>query len=340
MKVPKLVQMAIDISRALWGAFRGFELSYYPRREKTADKIHSKEAINTIRSAFKNFQFERSDIDKIDPKLLVDRAKDSLEEAKKQTEYQDAKAGRLLTIVAFLTAAVGTVFGKFIDLYPLHNVAAPVGVAGHLVPVTYAFFGVYLLLVAAGALVSFHAMSTRFVWPGDSNLAEKSEPESLLFWQQIIRTRPESWGSAFAGDKGALLRNYYVNYTTEAYLIATKVADKLRYLDPGQRLLIASIRVLFGLFVLIIFTFALVTPPQNAVATSCAAGTATPSTPALAGSSVITAAPLLTQATSANEEPSFTAASHAVATPAPIAAPKTNQPLTPGEMSVAHSMSH
>jgi len=251
--------------KALGGSFFGRDLSYYPRRAKTAEKIESKDLLEAISKSLDGFQFDPAELAKAsDPKLLLDRAKDSLEEAKKQTEYQDAKAGRLLTIVAFLTAAVGTVFGKFIDLYPLHNGAASVSETSLWVTATYLLFGIYLLLVAAGALVMFHAMSTRFVWPpGGSNLADKDEIGSLLFFQQIIRTKPEAWGEVFAGDKAELLRTYYKNYATEAYLIAAKVADKLRYLDPGQRLLNLSIRVLLCLFLSIILTFTQVAPPSK-----------------------------------------------------------------------------
>lgn len=258
---------SLTLMQALAGSFFGRDLSYYPRREQTGEKIESKEMLEAIRKSLDTFDFDSAELAKTaDPKLLLDRAKDSLEEAKKQTEYQDAKAGRLLTIVAFLTAAVGTVFGKFIDLYPLHIGAAPLGETSLWVTATYLLFGIYLLLVAAGALVMFHAMSTRFVWPpGGSNLADKDEIMSLLFYQSIVRTKPEAWGKVFAGDKAELMRTYYKNYATEAYLIANKVADKLRYLDPGQRLLNLSIRILLCLFLLIILTLAIVAPPPKAV---------------------------------------------------------------------------
>lgn len=260
-----MMKTVIDVLRALGGSFFGRDPSYYPRRS-ASEKIESKEMLDAIKASLKDFKFDANELGKADPKLLLDRAKDSLEEAKKQTEYQDAKAGRLLTIVAFLTAAVGTVFGKFIDLYPLRNGAAAVSETSLWITVTYLLFGVYLLLVAAGALVTFHAMSTRFVWPTANNLADKPDVDSMLFWQQIIRTKPEAWGTVFAGEKGELLRTYYLNYVSEAYLVSAKVADKLRYLDPGQRLLILSIRVLFGLFLLIALTFTLVPPPPKAAA--------------------------------------------------------------------------
>ncbi|CAN7595358.1 hypothetical protein [Variovorax paradoxus] len=274
MRAPAKIRTEMGFLGAIWGSLLGSGLSYYPRQEESAKRIESKEMLEGIQKSLKGFDFDPAELTKAsDPKLLLDRARDSLEETKKQTEYQDAKAGRLLTIVAFLTAAVGTVFGKFIDLYPLHNGLAPVSETSLWVSLTYLLFGIYLLLVAAGALVTFHAISTRFVWPpGGSNLADKNEIVSLLFFQQIVRTKPESWGKAFAGDKAELLRMYYKNYVTEAYLVATKVADKLRYLDPGQRLLIASIRVLFALFLLLIVTFVLVPPPPKTAATPAATG--------------------------------------------------------------------
>jgi hypothetical protein len=242
---------------AIWGALRGKDLTHYPRQDASTP-IESKALLDAIQRSLDKFSFENSDGKAVDPKLLIDRAKDSLEEVKKQTEYQDGKAGRLLTIVAFLTAAVGTVFGKFVDIYPLHKALHMGGWASLWVASTYLLFGVYLLFVAAGAMVTFHAMSTRFVWPGGSNLADLDSVRSFLFFQQIIRTKPEAWGDAFAGDKNDLLRGYYKHYVAEAYLVAAKVADKLRYLDPGQRLLLSGIRVLLGLFILVMITFALI----------------------------------------------------------------------------------
>lgn len=247
---------------ALWGALCGKDLTHYPRQDENTP-IESKALLDAIHNALDNFSFGSGETEVVDPKLLIDRAKDSLEEVKKQTEYQDGKAGRLLTIVAFLTAAVGTVFGKFVEIYPLHRSLDIGGWTSFWVASTYFSFGAYLLFVAAGAMVTFHAMSTRFVWPGGRNLADLDVVRSFLFFQQIIRTKPEAWGNAFAGDKTDLLRGYYKHYVAEAYLVAAKVADKVRYLDPGQRLLLSGIRVLLGLFILVMITFALV-PPTNA----------------------------------------------------------------------------
>jgi hypothetical protein len=262
--VKKLWKALVDIVRAIFESFFGVDVSYHPRREKTGARIETDEMIASILKGLDQFSFESTDPAKtVDPKMLMDRAKDSMEEAKKQTEYQDGKAGRLLTIVAFLTAAVGTVFGKFVDTYPLHS-PPPAGATSPWVTASYLLFGIYLLLVASGALVTFHAMSTRFVWPKGSNLADEDHVRSLLFYQQVVRTKQEAWGKAFTDDKSALLRTYYKNYVTEAYLISAKVADKLRYLDPGQKLLLWGIRVLLALFVVVMLSFALVAPPTKA----------------------------------------------------------------------------
>src|SRR5687767_14416804 len=95
------------VLKALWGSLIGQELTFYPRRP--CQSIRAQDAINEILEALTESPLGATAPTSGDPKLLLERAKDSLEEAKKQTEYQDGKAGRLLTIVAFLTAAVGTV---------------------------------------------------------------------------------------------------------------------------------------------------------------------------------------------------------------------------------------
>lgn len=280
MNLPAIIQSPIDVVRALFGSMFGVDVAYYPRKADGGANLSPEDMLKGIQDSFGGFAFSPDELIKsADPKLLLDRAKDSLDEARKQTEYQDAKAGRLLTIVAFLTAAIATVFGKFIDLYPLHSGQASVRDAAPWVMITYGLFGLYLLLVAAGALVTFHAMSTRFVWLGGKDQADKPEVGSVLFFKQVIRTRPESWGELFAGDRGELLRTYYKNYVTEAYLISAKVADKLRYLDPGQRLLLWSIRILLGLFCSLIMTFVIVAPPPKANAETVGSGVAATSPP-------------------------------------------------------------
>ncbi|APG86989.1 hypothetical protein SAMCCGM7_pB0274 (plasmid) [Sinorhizobium americanum CCGM7] len=74
--------------------------------------------------------------------------------------------------------------------------------------------------------------------------------------------------------------HYLKNYITEAYLVATKVADKLRYLEPAQQLQSWAIKALIFWLIALSVTFVFVTPPQKdsngvirmSVAADCAGG--------------------------------------------------------------------
>lgn len=144
--------------KALWNSLIGGDIGYYPRQSN--QRVPSDDIIKRVTARLNDCE-----IGPADTKTLMDRVKDSLEEVKKQTEYQDNKAARLLTIMAFLTAAVAAVFSKFIDGYPLHDTSF-IDWQWYLVIASYAFFALYILSVAAGAMMSFHAMRTRFFWPG------------------------------------------------------------------------------------------------------------------------------------------------------------------------------
>lgn len=198
----------------------------------------------------------------IDERYL-DRAKESLKEVKDLTEYQDQKAARLLTIVAFLTAAAGALFAKMLDAYPIHQVFLESTGKGAFLAVAYGLFGLFLILVACGALVIFHATQSRFVWPKEkSDEAKYQKANSFLFYQSIFRTDPVGWSSSFVDHTSAkdspdrLTPIYYKNYISEAYLIAAKLGDKLRYLQPGQQLLQYAIRILL-IWLLLLFAVAL-----------------------------------------------------------------------------------
>lgn len=186
---------------------------------------------------------------------LFEKAKDSLEEAKALTEYQDQKVSRLLTVVAFLSAAAGTIFGKFADRFPLQTFTW-IDVPQYFVVLAYVLFFAFVLVVAAGALVSFYATRTRFVWDASSPNVVKhnSPPKSLLFFQESIRSSPEQWAKSFArikSESDELLLEYYKNYVIESYLINSKVADKIRLLEPAQVWLWRSIRLLLAWLILV-----------------------------------------------------------------------------------------
>ncbi|RWK56805.1 hypothetical protein [Mesorhizobium sp.] len=83
----------------------------------------------------------------------MDLARESLDEVKALTDYRDGKATRLLTIITFLSALAGVLFGKLADLYPLHaSLAQPEATWWHL-----ALIGNYLIFcpVCAKAYIAY-----------------------------------------------------------------------------------------------------------------------------------------------------------------------------------------
>jgi hypothetical protein len=73
---------------------------------------------------------------------------------------------------------------------------------------------------------------------------------SFLFYKEIIQVTPENWVRSFLPKETReeirkdLALEYFKNHIVESYLIAAKVADKLRYLMPAQDILSVSIRIL------------------------------------------------------------------------------------------------
>ncbi len=200
---------------------------------------------------------------------VLAKAKESLDEAKEQTEYQDQKISRLLTIVAFLTAAAGVIFSRLVDSYPIDH-ATEWTHLNVLVYAAYLFFFTFVALVAGGALISFHATRSRFVWDAThGNLVQKDKlPKSQLFFQESVRCTPDNWAKAFSsvGDDGTnakLMLESYKGYVVESYLVNAKIADKLRLLEPAQAILSFAIRALLIWLILVAILFIGVGRPEN-----------------------------------------------------------------------------
>lgn len=225
----------INLYQAIWHAFFGKKetapLGINPLK-KIAEELQGLQTANTA--------FEGQ----------IGRAKESLEEVKKLTEYQDQKIARLLTISAFLTAAASTIFSRALEIHPFPQNLDNLWHTA-LLSAFYILFAIYLMLTGLGALVSFYAMQTRFVWNGKE---EGSAPRSFLFYQGIASFSPEDWAKSFLAKDGqspsmSLAAEYYKNYILESYLVATKIKEKLEYLQPGQYLLQFAIRFLVLWFV-------------------------------------------------------------------------------------------
>ncbi|MEP9403667.1 hypothetical protein [Sphingomonas sp. VNH70] len=210
----------------------------------------------------------------------IDLAKASLEEAKAQTEYQDGKATRLLTVTTFLTALAGAFFASFATDYPLRTLADQAGGTYWLLLFTYLAFLAFVLFALGGALVTFHATRTRFKYPATATVAKQAGPtKSFLFFREIIGVTPAGWANSFvtvadaSGKLAATLRpdlkiEYLKNYVVEAYLVAAKAADKLRYLQPAQSLLAWALRCLLIYIVLLTFSQSMIKPTKPAAQAS------------------------------------------------------------------------
>lgn len=265
---------ALGVMEAVWCALRGKPIEFYPYRinNGTPEILPSSALFNEINAASKDWSScEQDDLDSV-----IKLARDSLTEVSKQTEYQDQKATRLLTITTFLIAFAGVLFLKFQEEYPV-ALAEPITSKSILVLLTYILFAVFILQISLGALVTFHATRMRFKYdPDNPSSANDTSPRSLLFYQAIIRTQPSAWINSWApGDKsspdgswGALKSQYLKNLIGETYLVAAKTADKVRYLEPAQKLLSRALSCLLAWLVLLCITGIAVAPskpPQGTI---------------------------------------------------------------------------
>jgi hypothetical protein len=180
------------------------------------------------------------------------KVRESLDEVKGLTEYQDQKATRLLTILSFLSALAGGLLTIFSKAYPFQTylIGSDINWQAVLVITAYALFGVFVVLAISGALVVFYATKTRFKWP-----KETDAPRSRLFYAGIVSAPPQAWAKSFVTGSGPnkefipateLQLSYTKDYILESYLVAAKVADKLRYLMPAQKILYLTVKVMLA----------------------------------------------------------------------------------------------
>lgn len=263
---------------AVWNAFLGKNVNHYPRfyDDKGAEKqILDDEIIDRIASELgKLKEYHNADVE-----FALMRGRESLDEVKSLTEYEDQKATRNLTIITFLSALAGVLFSYFADNYPLRpsidNLGTASGQSG-LVIAGYVLFFCFIICAVSGALIVFHATRIRFKYPKLTTLTLSENMErtkSYLFYSPIIQVLPERWAQSFLKNAAVtpatktelndvLGVSYLRNYIIESYLVAAKVADKLRYLMPAQDILSWSIRLLLVWLFILALAVALV-PNQS-----------------------------------------------------------------------------
>jgi len=267
------------------------EINHYPRKAdpgSVSRTIETDELFAEFNKNLSNLKVISSEKATIDDAVKLSR--ESLNEVKALTDYQDGKATRLLTIITFLSAFSGILFGKFVDLYPLHETITSTSIGliekGFIV-LTYVAFGLFALAATFGALVTFHAIRTTFKFPKDSAAALAT---SYLFYKPIVETTPSKWTDAFLSAGGEGIRadlkiEYVKNYITETYLVSCKVADKIRYLMPAQQLQHWAIRFLLLFILFFGASFAFVSPTKA----NTENGAAYPPTAYMSGYAITTA---------------------------------------------------
>ena len=178
-----------------------------------------------------------------------DMALASLDQVKASTEYDNAKA--LLTIVAFLTALAGAVFNRFSASYDLPRWYEIARDWDYVWPaLTYAMFGAYAVIVAGSAFAIFGAMKPTFFGPA---VSRAGRPPVLGFHERLLDTHPRTWGQSFvdltddrAQGRDNLKAHYAKHYILETYLVAEKIALKLKRAAPAVRWLQLSMLFLAG----------------------------------------------------------------------------------------------
>lgn len=250
----------LGLLKAVWNALWGRDVSHYPRFVDDAGNeqpITENDVIQSIVSRLD--KLKDAQVSEID--FFLKRGRESLDEVKGLTEYQDQKANSNLTIITFLSALAGVLFSRFTDSYPLRSMIDSFGLSsfeGILICANYAFFFAFVVCAVSGALVVFHATRIRFKYPNLETLSSKCDMErakSFLFYKEIVQIRPERWADSFLdyikinNDSSNTLHQrlgllYLRNYIVESYLVAAKTSDKLRYLMPAQDILSWSIRML------------------------------------------------------------------------------------------------
>jgi hypothetical protein len=139
--------------------------------------------------------------------------------------HQDNKANRIVSAMAFLTAAIATTFTRIYDFtkFPID--------------LTLIFFSFFLLCVILGTASYLNALGPSFNIP--QGLRKKSEDgkiKSLLFFDVIARAEPNAWLDHWKQGSDVLIDEITTNYIFETQLIAQKIKTKVTHMQFGALL--------------------------------------------------------------------------------------------------------
>jgi hypothetical protein len=159
------------------------------------------------------------------------------------TEYEDQKANRILTAIAFLSALSGVLFASLIPKYQDGTILL-IQHWNKSVLFYYISFAIYLLFLIVGATLVVFSLLPRFNNPASWKEGEK-EPGSLLFFEKILEIRPSMWVDYYKQRSLDELREKYIKGNiAESYIVSQKIRDKLVALKPGVKSLNISVILL------------------------------------------------------------------------------------------------
>jgi hypothetical protein len=159
--------------------------------------------------------------------------------------HQDNKASRVLSAMAFLTAATAAVFGR---AYPASVALPPLLLPGTSLDLRPITFVCYLILVLIGSALYLSALGPSLNIPPWLRARPGSRKvKSLLFFNAIASTDESSWQQLWARDSAELQRRMLESYIDESRLIAQKAQAKFVLMSLGSlsfRLALISLGVL------------------------------------------------------------------------------------------------
>jgi putative hydrolase of the HAD superfamily len=157
---------------------------------------------------------------------LLPLGRESLATVTALTEYEDGKAGRVLTAIALLSAVAGTVYAAMLKEV-LPGLPWLDGVIFNSAFLAYAAvngIGVFLLVRAIYPWFNIPAYWFK------KKKSSSGPPKSMLFGPLIAAAGPEAWADSFKEEPTKLEITYFKNYVHETYLIAEKILRKYKRL--------------------------------------------------------------------------------------------------------------
>ena len=166
-------------------------------------------------------------------RILQPLVEKSLDTVTHLTEYEDEKANRIFAAMAFLSAFAAVMFAAVVEKRTLTSLL-PWSPQWILLGACYGLFLLFGILLTVGSCLVLWAVRPRFNIPLKmKKTAPKTSPYSYLFFKGILSASPESWAQSFYQPASELSEAYVKNCVGETYLIAEKVRDKVKWLEPG-----------------------------------------------------------------------------------------------------------